>query len=487
MHFLSTIKFYANLSLVSLSLLTFAHATPQESAGIVTFMLGKAYLNNELVHVGTEINQGDTLETLSNGHVHIRFVDDALVSVRPSSKLSIDHYAYNAQTPSESVIKFDLKEGIIRSISGKGAKSARDKFRLNTPIAAIGVRGTDFVVKASNKLVQAVVNEGAIAVAPFSSSCDASAFGPCSEAVELDGTSKQLLELNTLYSTPRLIPLSASIELASELFKSELTNSQSNTEDTETESSEKDQNAKDSSNNTNNAKSNSGTDTTSGTSNNSSSFDSPFSEAMSETEVKQIIADHVAKNSVDQLTTSPVSTKLAWGRFSSFGKVYQDTKNDTLIYESYLDAAEGRESLPVAALLGAANGLPNATALFRSGSDRSSIDYSLGNVDFDLKASQVNLYMPDGGVEEMDITDSFLSVDFTKGSFNTGLTLNSLITSKVKFNMSGSINSNGELFPGSSDSTRHFSGATTLEGDEAGYLFYKEIEAGMIEGATIWH
>ena len=485
MYLLRTIKFYANFLLISLSLLTFAHAATQKSAGTVTFTIGKAYLNNELVHVGSEIKQGDTLETLSNGHVHIRFVDDALVSVRPSSKLSIEHYEYNTDSPSDSVIKFNLNEGIIRSISGKGAKSARDKFRLNTPIAAIGVRGTDFVVKASSKLVQAVVNEGAIAVAPFSSSCDASAFGPCSGAVELDGKSKQLLELNTLYNTPKLIPLSASIELASELFKTKVIDSQSQSEtDEEATSNEDEGDNKEASHN----KSQNTLNDTNNALNDSDAFESPFSDDMSDTEVKQIIADHVAKNNADQLTTtSSASTKLAWGRFSSFGNMYKDTQNDSLIYTSYLDAAEGREGLPVAALLGAANGLPNATALFRTASERSSIDYTLGNVDFDLKASQVNLYTADGGVEEMDITDSFLSVDFTKGVFSTGLTLNSLMTSEVDFNLSGSINSNGELFPADTEAAGSFSGATTLEGDEAGYLFYKEIEAGMIEGATIWH
>ena len=48
------------------------------------------------------------------------------------------------------------------------AESARDRFRLNTPIAAIGVRGTDFVVSATQNSIMAVVNAGAIVVSPFS-------------------------------------------------------------------------------------------------------------------------------------------------------------------------------------------------------------------------------------------------------------------------------------------------------------------------------
>ena len=35
----------------------------------------------------------------------------------------------------------------MRSITGQWGEAARDRFRLNTPIAAIGVRGTDFIVE----------------------------------------------------------------------------------------------------------------------------------------------------------------------------------------------------------------------------------------------------------------------------------------------------------------------------------------------------
>ncbi|MCO4787091.1 MAG: FecR domain-containing protein, partial [Marinomonas atlantica] len=207
-------KFYANVCLGGLALLSASvHAAPENDAGEVTFLLGKAYINGSTpVAVGSKIGSGDVIQTLGNGHVHIRFVDNGLVSVRPESRLAIEHYEYNTAHPNESVIKFSLDEGVMRSISGEGAKAARDKFRLNTPIAAIGVRGTDFVVKSSNDLLQAVVNEGAIIVAPYSNDCQAASVGPChSNFVELDSDAQQLLEFSSLYSAPRLLPLSAGV------------------------------------------------------------------------------------------------------------------------------------------------------------------------------------------------------------------------------------------------------------------------------------
>ena len=46
--------------------------------------------------------------------------------------------------PSDSQVKLNLIEGTARAVSGEAAKAAKERFRLNTPIAAIGVRGTDY-------------------------------------------------------------------------------------------------------------------------------------------------------------------------------------------------------------------------------------------------------------------------------------------------------------------------------------------------------
>jgi hypothetical protein len=98
----------------------------------------------------------------------------------------IERYEFNRKNPQKSAVKFNLSEGVARSISGEAAKSARQRFRLNTPVAAIGVRGTDFVVSASSVSTRALVNEGSIVMAPFSSLCTSEALGPCSQnAVEL--------------------------------------------------------------------------------------------------------------------------------------------------------------------------------------------------------------------------------------------------------------------------------------------------------------
>ncbi|MDE1943637.1 MAG: FecR domain-containing protein, partial [Betaproteobacteria bacterium] len=139
---------------------------------------------------GSEIDVGDRIETTDSGHVHIRFVDGARVSVRPDSVLRVEDYQYDPRHPDQSAVKFDLEKGVARAISGDAAHQARDRFRLNTPLVAIGVRGTDFTTQAGPVSTVVVVNQGAIVLAPLGGACQAAGLGPClgSRARELSAS-----------------------------------------------------------------------------------------------------------------------------------------------------------------------------------------------------------------------------------------------------------------------------------------------------------
>jgi hypothetical protein len=144
------------LLLVMWVLLAPASAVHASAAvGEVTLCIGSSQIQregrSEPVSRGYRIVPGDVIRTTTSGHVHIRFVDGALVSVRPDSVLQVVEYRYDAANPSASLIKFYLETGTVRGISGLAAQAARDKFRLNTPLVAIGVKGTDFVTQADAK------------------------------------------------------------------------------------------------------------------------------------------------------------------------------------------------------------------------------------------------------------------------------------------------------------------------------------------------
>jgi hypothetical protein len=159
---------------------------------------------------GSPLMVGDSIQTHANGHVHLRFVDGALVSVRPASSLKIVEYRFDKANPSASVVRFQLDQGVVRAISGQAAEAAKDKFRLNTPLAAIGVKGTDFVVESGGGRVNAIVNQGAIILAPIDGLCRADGLGPCASmaARELSAAMRGMaITYSASMVNPQLLPM----------------------------------------------------------------------------------------------------------------------------------------------------------------------------------------------------------------------------------------------------------------------------------------
>lgn len=114
---------------------------------------------------------GRCIETTVGGHVHIRFIDGGLVSIRPGDgRLHVQEYRKDSSA-GRGAIRFQLEHGVVRSVTGNWGEHDRKRFRLNTPVIAIGIKGTDFVVKSSGDLTQASVISGAIVMSPLEGSC----------------------------------------------------------------------------------------------------------------------------------------------------------------------------------------------------------------------------------------------------------------------------------------------------------------------------
>ncbi len=156
---------------------TLAHAR----VGEVIFAIGDAKLEGATSPIkrGDALDVGQVIVTGSNGHVHIRFDDDAFVSVRPSSSLKIERYVFDERDPKNNQVKFTLMKGTSRLITGKAGQTNKQGFRLNTPVAAIGIRGTDFIVQTDLDNTRVAVQQGGVTIAPFGQDCTAQALGPC--------------------------------------------------------------------------------------------------------------------------------------------------------------------------------------------------------------------------------------------------------------------------------------------------------------------
>jgi hypothetical protein len=114
-----------------------------ESSGTAIIKRGKDTIQ---IVKGTEVKTNDKIET-KNGKVKIVFKDDTNVTVTESSSLIIDDFVYD---PKSGAGRLGLKAaaGTVRYVSGSIAKDPKN-VKINTPTAAIAVRGTDFVMAVS--------------------------------------------------------------------------------------------------------------------------------------------------------------------------------------------------------------------------------------------------------------------------------------------------------------------------------------------------
>jgi hypothetical protein len=114
-----------------------------ESTGVAVIKRGKETIT---IAKGTVVQTNDKIET-KNGKVKIVFKDDTNVTVTESSALVIDDFVYD---PKSGAGKLGLKAaaGTVRYVSGAIAKDPKN-VKINTPTAAITVRGTDFVMAVS--------------------------------------------------------------------------------------------------------------------------------------------------------------------------------------------------------------------------------------------------------------------------------------------------------------------------------------------------
>ena len=432
--------------LLALTAMPSAYGSP-EQAGSVTLVIGQAWSHPKqgeprLLKRGDPVYVDETLETSAGGHVHLRFIDEGTVSLRPNSRLSIELYHYDSLNPENSAIRFNLEAGVVRSISGKATEAAHDRFRLNTPITAIGVLGTDFVVRAEAEKMWAGVYSGAIAISPLSAQCAANGLGACSGATRLsEAMGSVMLEFGGRREKEKIVPLDPAI-----LSKAGPAGGNQITE---------------------------------------ASPAAPGRITVAEMKAADV-AGHLDEASKSTQSTQPVlpeqpipivqpvqiPTPFAWARWGS------QFPGDT-ISQSYFAAQKDR-----VATVGS-----RYFALFRSPSALTELEPRAGAYDFKLAQGQV--YFVGNGVSWLPQVNTLahldaasLQVDFAQRQFITHLEMSYPQAGSAVLNLSGPIQNNG-IFVGQ-DTGGKVAGALSTDGAYAGMLFERTIPAGTFQGITDW-
>lgn len=119
------------------------------NVGAVINILGNAKIQKKTGQTSPAIRgdflyEGDAVWTEATSNVQIRMMDGAMVWVRPSSELKIDAYKSTDRGGARNESSLRLLSGSMRTVTGVIAKQSPENYRLNTPNATIGVRGTEF-------------------------------------------------------------------------------------------------------------------------------------------------------------------------------------------------------------------------------------------------------------------------------------------------------------------------------------------------------
>jgi len=126
--------------------------TPKVKAGHVAQLGGKAIARDvngrvQQLQINSQIFEGDRIETELGSSIYILMDDGAEVHLKEDSVLKISEYVITAGYDKESSSILDLLRGGLRKITGSIGASSLANYQVQTGLATIGIRGTEYVIK----------------------------------------------------------------------------------------------------------------------------------------------------------------------------------------------------------------------------------------------------------------------------------------------------------------------------------------------------
>ncbi|MDQ7090673.1 MAG: FecR family protein [Methylococcales bacterium] len=111
--------------------------------GNVTAENSKPPAKQRRLVVGSPLYSGDQLSSQKNSSAVIAFRDGERITVEAKTEYVIKQYQYQQENQEDKVIH-KLIVGGMRVLTGKIGKVKKENYKINTPVATIGIRGTGF-------------------------------------------------------------------------------------------------------------------------------------------------------------------------------------------------------------------------------------------------------------------------------------------------------------------------------------------------------
>ena len=166
-------RFNFKLSHQAILLATISAAFPATgyciAAGRVEFAIGnvESVTADGIRHAlgkGAEINAGESVSTANGARAQIRFTDGGFVSLQPGTLFRVDEYNYQNKTDGQEKGFFSLFKGGFRAVTGFIGHLHKNNYRVRTPEATLGIRGTGYNMALRDDGLFVNVGEGAISL-----------------------------------------------------------------------------------------------------------------------------------------------------------------------------------------------------------------------------------------------------------------------------------------------------------------------------------
>jgi hypothetical protein len=121
-------------------------AMAAKQIGAIAAAVGKVSIEREgkviEVKAGSPVFENDKIITAGKSRAQVLLLDQTAVNVGQKAELTLDEFVYGGD---DDKVALKVTKGTFRFISGKVATKTPEKVNVETPVAVIGVRGTEFV------------------------------------------------------------------------------------------------------------------------------------------------------------------------------------------------------------------------------------------------------------------------------------------------------------------------------------------------------
>ncbi|WP_315756970.1 MULTISPECIES: FecR domain-containing protein [unclassified Bradyrhizobium] len=119
------------------------------------------------ISVGDGVVRNETVRTGNDSAARLVMIDSTNLSLGANATLTLDRTVFNDET-SYRDIAIRLGTGAFRFVTGHSEKTA---YKINTPLATIGVRGTILDIRSQRGQTMVVLQEGASRVCTLTFQC----------------------------------------------------------------------------------------------------------------------------------------------------------------------------------------------------------------------------------------------------------------------------------------------------------------------------